>query len=715
MPSIHIAPSVAAVAVAASLATVWDAPAPVAWWSFDHVEAGHVADDADHSIDTVSGQYSTPPGIAGNALKFDGYTTVVSRKAAGAPVITDAMTIEAWVALAAYPWNWTPVVDDAEVGVRGYAFEVGPRGQIRLRVGADGQWLTATSPDFVIPLRTWVHIAGRYAGSRGVTVFVNGKPAGELVPDVAASNRGRAPSWRMTPARTADLLVGAVRAPERASNWHRFEGTRPSWFSLDGLLDEVKIFAAALDPSAIAAAYAEAGPLKPPPIGARVFPSGPAGAGRFGAYYTTLAYYPEWDALWRVGPDADVVVRFDSSPVRVVFWRGTQYSPAWVTENNLWMADQSVEGYNAKYTFEHMNDKQNRYSHVSIVEQSDARVVVHWRYALVSVDDELWNVTDRLQNGAWVDEYYYLYPDAAGVRKVTWKHGTLGKPIQYQESIALVQPGQVPGDVIDRDYATVGNLDGQTQVLTHVEAAESQSNDIVPRSADVNAKTFPPDLTIQMHHFKARYRPFAAFEPGSRMLPEYLRDLDVAALSRPARNGHWPVGQVYSDGRTSQAADRAGHFLSFPITDPVLHQGDDGSDYWNGLYGMTDRPFADLVALARSWSTPPHMIAKGVGYSKGTYDRSERAYHVDHVGAPGPVTLTFEASPTSPIRNLAIVVTNWGDAGATATVDRKSVRGPSFRVGRRESLDGSDLVVWLQLRQDSPATITLTPTRGSDR
>ena len=40
-------------------------------------------------------------------------------------------------------------------------------------------------------------------------------------------------------------------------------------------------------------------------------PSDPSGPGRFGAYYTRLKYSLTWDRPWRVGPLADVVVRFD--------------------------------------------------------------------------------------------------------------------------------------------------------------------------------------------------------------------------------------------------------------------------------------------------------------------------------------------------------------------------------------------------------------------
>lgn len=58
----------------------------------------------------------------------------------------------------------------------------------------------------------------------------------------------------------------------------------------------------------------------------RVMPSGHKGAEVFGASYIKLPCYPEWDALWSVAADPDIVVQFDGTPVRVVFWRGTRYS-----------------------------------------------------------------------------------------------------------------------------------------------------------------------------------------------------------------------------------------------------------------------------------------------------------------------------------------------------------------------------------------------------
>ena len=52
------------------------------------------------------------------------------------------------------------------------------------------------------------------------------------------------------------------------------------------------------------------------------FPSGPRGAGPFGAYYTRLKYNLSWDQSCRVGHFSDVVVSFEGNGSKLVFWRG---------------------------------------------------------------------------------------------------------------------------------------------------------------------------------------------------------------------------------------------------------------------------------------------------------------------------------------------------------------------------------------------------------
>ncbi|MBP9946469.1 MAG: LamG domain-containing protein [Vicinamibacteria bacterium] len=670
---------------------------PVAWWPLDTTEAGTSSDRAGGHRDRIEGLHRIAAGVVGQSIVFDGYTTVLRRAAAAAPAFSNAFTLEAWVALGAYPWNVAPVVDHGDEEMRGYIFGLGPRGELSLRVAVDGRWLETRSPDAAVPLRKWTHVAARYGVASGLTLFVNGTEVARTpLPPPGPGGRSGSQRGQIIAARGLDLLVGGVRSPLRPTPWHRFEGTQPTWYSIEGALDEVKIHATALSDAEIKTSATAAQP-GPPPLPPRVLPSGPPGPGRFGAYLTKLQYHPEWDALWRVDSHPDVLVRFDRSPVRLVFWRGTQYSPAWVSENGQWMADQSVEGYEPGFTYEHMNDKQNRYSHVRVIEQTDARAVVHWRYALVNVKNELWNTQERLGNGAWVDEYYFIYPDAAAVRKVSWNRNTLGDPIQYQESLPLTQPGQVQGDVIHPDYVTVGNLAGETQVFSYVADPKPDS------------KKVPADLVIQRHNLKSTHKPFIVFEPGNKM--SYLRDMNILNLSRPGSGNHWPVGQTPSDGRTSLATDRAAHFLGFPISTPPLNQGPDGRDFRASLYGMTDRPWSDLLGLARSWSQAPELrVAAGRVRSLG-YDRSERAYRLKAEAAVDrPLDLVVKASPTSPVRNLAIVVEGWGEASARLTLDGRAVsRGPGFRYGHRHTLAGTDLVVWIETSTDASLRLRLDP------
>lgn len=666
-----------------------DAPAKdlVAWWSFDQVQDRKTLDRVTQVQDAIGGQFVQTPGVVGAALKFDGFTTEILRPAASAPRIGSAFTIEAWIALGAYPWNWCPLICQSREPQAGYNFTIGPRGQLSMQVAMGGRWIACTSADFVIPLRKWVHVAGTFEQGKSLALFVNGRENGKV-----------GAAGEFCGAGDAELRIGVIPAPAKPSNVHRDYGTLPAWFSLDGIMDELKIYKRALGADEVQDRFASVQPVAAPDLPLRKMPSGPPGPGRFGAYYTRLKYYDAWDALWRVGPDPDVLVRFDDSPVRVVFWRGSRYSPAWVSENDQWMADQSVEAWDEKEgCFEHMQDPHCLYSSVRIIENTDARVVVHWRYAPVSAHNHLWRVDPKTGFACWVDEYYTMYPDAAGVRKVTWQEGTLGGPHQFQESLPFTQPGQFSSDVVERAFCTVGNIKGESATLSFVEKPEKEK------------KGLPADLTMQIYNFKAQNDPFIIYEKGNRM--ECVNDRNEKELARPGACNHWPVGQLPCDGRTSQAPDQPTHFLGFPISYPPVHTNDN-REWWNGLYGMTTKPMAELAKLARSWAQAPALVLKGKGFQSKGYDRGDRAYHVERADAEGDGTFEGEicASEDSPLVNIAFVVQNWGHAGAKLQMDGKPVaRGSQFRYGCLQQMEGSMLLVWIKVETSSPVSIRLIP------
>ncbi len=658
-----------------------------AWWDFEQIDDSTVLDKASSKKDPITGTVTPVPGIRGSAIRCDGLTTSIIRTARDVPKLGGAFTVEAWIALAAYPWNWCPILGQYEGQKRGYSFTVGPRGDAALELAAGGTWHACRTESFVVPLRKWVHLAGIFDGKR-LALFVNGEPAGDAAVEGAPSY-----AW------DRDLRIGSGYEKRKPSHIHREHGTLPGWYSLDGIVDEIKIHSQALAADAVRASFSAQKELDEPALPPRVMPSGPKGPGRFGAYYTNLRYYPEWDALWRVGPDPDVLVRFDESAARLVFWRGSRYSAAWVSENGLWMADQSVEawGVGANDTegcFEHMQDRRCRYSHVRVIENNAARVVVHWRYAPVSSHNHLWRVDEKTGRACWVDEYYYVYPDTMAVRHVSWSTGTLGRPRQFQESLPFTQPGQLVGDVIHEDFALVANCDGESQVLSFVEDPKASK------------KKFPSNLTIQRYNFKAENKPFIIFEPGNRMHYVADRRRGSRGLRVPGACNHWPVGQALCDGRTAQAADRPTHFLGFPISSPPVHEND-GRSWWNGLYGMTRLPVDDLIVLARSWSQAPALSVNGTNFVSYGYDRRQRAYRLSCT-TPDTLDCTIAASERSPIYHPALVIEKWGESGASLVVDGKAIsRRSEYRVGHRHHVEGSTLIVWVKLRSTKPIRLQL--------
>src|SRR5919205_1290158 len=68
-----------------------------AYWTFDSTGAATNEQVANHS-DAILGNFSYTAGVRGQALKFDSFTTRISREGKEAPAIRGAFTISAWIA-----------------------------------------------------------------------------------------------------------------------------------------------------------------------------------------------------------------------------------------------------------------------------------------------------------------------------------------------------------------------------------------------------------------------------------------------------------------------------------------------------------------------------------------------------------------------------------------------------------------------------------------
>jgi hypothetical protein len=651
-----------------------------AQWSFDR---GSAFDDVSRVEDDISGNFkSMSRGVRGQCLRFDGFTTLVRRHAEQGPKLSGAVTFSAWVAVGAYPWNRSPVISQREEQERGFYFGLDHRGRFGLQAAVGGQWVECFSQE-TLELRRWYHLAATHDPKSGIRLYLDGRAAGarnilgeiEFAPEI-------------------DLHLGRnhqKRLPvERVRDWARF----PSWWSHDGLLDEVRIHHRALSAEELAATFEMERPEHAPELPPRRFPNVTGGAQRFGAYPAQLQYYEQWDDLWQMAGPQDVVVGFDDSPAKLVFWRGTHYSPCWVTENGKWMADQSLETgvwpdkfdepvhTGAVGCCEHMSDTECRFAQVRILENTVARVVVHWRYAMVDCDLKFAEYDEVAGRGQWGDEFYYVYPDAVATRHVVawWPNR---HEDAHQETIFLSEPGTRPEDNCELEAVTLVGWRGESATYSW---------------ADGFPKFEVPEPVIQMVNLKAKHRPFMIFGLESW----------IAAFGGEVREGysrfpwwnHWPVARVHSDGRYAEAPDRAAHSSLSQTT----------SSLGIYLYGMTDRPAVELLPLARSWISPPPLEILSPGYESEGYDRNQRAYVLHCVQPGGDLEVTLAGSVESPVVNPAFVIRDWGDVDATVDLDRETVpSGETARVGHRYHLDGCDLVVWLDCRATKSIQLSITP------
>lgn len=443
-------------------------------------------------------------------------------------------------------------------------------------------------------------------------------------------------------------------------------------------------------------------------------PSGAAGQGRFGAYYTKLKYSPEWDKPWRVGDHADVVVRFDDGGHKFVFWRGTSYIPCWVTDAGVWYTNEFVErrGHHSPNTegcVEPMSDKQCRFSHVRIIESSDARVVVHWRYAPVDVHYNHPFIDPLTGWGDWVDEYYTIYPDAVGVRKITVHTTRPDLWTEFQESIVVNQPGTMPDENIELGAVSLANMKGESRTYYWT------------RDGGPELDEGPARANILKINLKGSLKPFTLVAP-----PEEDGIL-ITSYEGHGRGScfnfwdHWPVSQVASDGRMAKSAANPSHsslcHIGLPGNATVEWKPYAKGEKWRTkimLHGMTNKPAADLVPLAKSWLQPAELKLSGGAYESKGYDPTQLAYVLvcRDAGKASEVIFELEASEEQPVVNPAFVIKGWGPAGASLKVNDSNVpQGKDFRIGQRRTADGTDLIVWIRVESTKPITVGLSPVK----
>ncbi len=623
------------------------------------------------------GFYDQIEGISGAAIHFDGYTSFFEQQQFRQE-LPDAFTINAWVALEAYPWYRCPVFDLRRGEEEGVLLGINRHGRITTALGQPIDWTTLKGPQLAIGQWHMLSLTVEKLGQ--VKLYLDG----QLVQETAAPKIRNTNGNRLTIGRNALL-----------EDWWDFQYIVADHYSfLDGVVDEVQLFEGAFAPDQVANLFKKQLPLPDINFQNRVLPPKAPASVPFGARYTRLDYSKQWDRLWRVGDYPDVVVNFADNDCRLVFWRGTSFVPCWVTENNIWYTNEWTEtwGGDVSSCAEPLMDRECRHSHARIIENTPARVVVHWRYALVDADYKV-VAQDVDGRGEWCDEYYIIYPDGMGIRKIDLYYSKPLRNHDWEEAIVLLSPGQHPDEVMQDPEITLMNMKGEQHHY-------SWRNNLPVEMKE------PQKANIHVVNFKSEYKPFyivsdEAFEskegkyesPFFRSYAAFMAD-NYRPDTVPSIYGwwnHWPITQLPGDGRWVETNDRASHFNLTTYTQWKDYYMDDRVKSRIMLHGMAKSPDTELIPLAKSWLSPPTVQDDG---GLVEYNQAERAY-VLKAGKAKKWQLSVTASKEQPFIKHALIITGRELFHPEIKLDGKSLKnGKDFTTGVVRETETPKTVIW---------------------
>lgn len=187
-------------------------------------------------------QPATIPGAAGNALRFDGYTTRVAAQVPEfAKAGTPSYTVSIWIAPHTYPMmsNDAPSQEKCLVAgtydaaaKTGFGFYLGREGDTEFRFFSGG-WPGSVAASRKLPLQEWTRLTAVVDGSeKKVRFYFNGDVLGET----KCMNTNPLPAGKLKLGcdDTAGFQMGGFRLD-----------------SFNGLLDELEIFDSAIAPSSL--------------------------------------------------------------------------------------------------------------------------------------------------------------------------------------------------------------------------------------------------------------------------------------------------------------------------------------------------------------------------------------------------------------------------------------------------------------------------------
>ncbi|MDR0940332.1 MAG: hypothetical protein LBN29_13490 [Mediterranea sp.] len=428
---------------------------------------------------------------------------------------------------------------------------------------------------------------------------------------------------------------------------------------------------------------------------------------------------------WAGFPGSATVIGFDpkfcpaaDGQRQFVFWSEANFVPAWRMSDELLYGYEFAETWSnlEKGCFEPMSDRLLAYAKVDIVEDNKVRKVVKYHYALINPDYKA-----PYPNGIYpeVDEYYTLYADGVGVRRIEYIQKQSGQSyFQYHElsePMVIAGSSTIPSDHVRNPAFSVSNLSGNRydlypakpfdEVNQHVKNWSEQIyvahlNDApdafsvfsyTPERPEVSPLPIANDLTwhdvnYQMSHWPVDKQPYLNARHG---------DYDKSTATWPSQVSHSSLIGVEAKGD-----------VAWNTAYQVNPNGDKYRVYLMLLGISQPGAEADIDAYTRSWlylDSPTDL--EGVTYDPNVTGYSKRelvlAMKADASGC------RFACNPAGAIKNPVFRIDGWTGTGrVTLKVDGQLLAPDNDYLSDKI---GESLVIWLNKATSSTFSVEITP------
>jgi len=384
--------------------------------------------------------------------------------------------------------------------------------------------------------------------------------------------------------------------------------------------------------------------------------------------------------------DYGITVKYPSGS-KYVFWASASYIPFWDMDQAI-LTNEFVEAWGGgnQGCCEPMQDRENRYSSIRILENSPARAVIHWRYAL---NDPHY----KIYFNEWVDEYYTIYPDEALIRQVNLWPNT--NTVHEMFEVLVAKPaGTRTEQLYDEAFVTLSTLDGKGHSNKYFAQNKGKYQEFLKQSNDFIIET----------HFKDRPHPFTVFSLTDELMPGVTRKR-INAVSKIVgdtdRRGHWPASRYQIDGYNIAGYDMPNHGNIGNIQADIDPRNQPTT--WTFLVGADAKDGQKKYLQAKSWLYPGEMQSKTKGVESKGYLFSERAYAIQVNKETNNIKLTLKGNQ-SVILNPIFLIKNLVKDIKSVELDNQPVESSRWVTGKTRN---DEIVLFVTSEMDQGQTITI--------